>query len=437
MGSGGPSRYDRFSGPSSKDNREPGQRDRDRVLYTSAFQRLAEVTQVVSPDEGHVFHNRLTHSLKVAQVARRLAEKLLNDKTQKEIAESLGGIDPDVTEAAALAHDIGHPPFGHITEQALEQLVTDAGEPDGFEGNAQSFRIVTRLSVRSRRPTPGLDLTRATLNAILKYPWLKGHGLKKNKWGAYRSEEQEFLWARELVPAGDFTKGVEAELMDWADDVTYAVHDAADFYCAGIMPLDRLASQGDDSERKRFFDEVFLRLGDDLDYRRWELEQAFTKLVNWMPFDQNYLGTRDHRARTRYTTANLIQRYIEAVSLQVPSKVGEPRIVLDPERQKEVFMLKQLTWHYVILNPSLGAQQYGQKKIIKELFTIFQEAAETPRHEDRRIFPFAFREELDLAGRDSHRITRIICDFIASMTEKQAYAQYGKLTGVNPGSSLH
>jgi dGTPase len=197
-----------------------------------------------------------------------------------------------------------------------------------------------------------------------------------------------------------------------------------------------LASSGDDSERKRFFDEVFLRLGDDLDYRRWELEQAFTNLVTWMPFDQNYLGTRDHRARTRYTTANLIARYIEAVSLQAPSRPSERRIKIEPEREKEVFMLKQLTWHYVILNPFLGAQQYGQKKIIRELFTIFQEAAATPRHEDRRIFPFAFREELELAGGASRHMTRIICDFIASMTEKQAYALYGKLTGVNPGSSL-
>jgi dGTPase len=333
---------------------------------------LAEVTQVVSPDEGHVFHNRLTHSLKVAQVARRLAEKLRNDKDQRAISEALGGIDPDVIEAAALAHDIGHPPFGHITEQILEELVTEAGEPDGFEGNAQSFRIVTKLAVRSRAPTPGLDLTRATLNALLKYPWLKGRGLKENKWGAYGSETPEFLWARELVPAHDLMKGAEAEIMDWADDVTYAVHDVADFYCAGIMPLDRLASSGDESERKRFFDEVFVRLADDLPFRRWELEQAFTSLVTWMPIDQTYLGTREHRASMRYTTANLIHRYIDAVALQVPSAAGVPRIQIDPEKQKEVFMLKQLTWHYVILNPSLGAQQYGQKRLIRELFHMFQ-----------------------------------------------------------------
>src|SRR5260370_11195648 len=130
----------------------------------------------------------------------------------------------------------------------------------------------------------------------------------------------------------------------------------------------------------RVWEGVLVRLGEDRDYRRWELEEAFTKLVNWMPFNQNYLGTREHRAKTRYTTANLIDRYIHAVSLRVPSKPGESRIVINPEQQKEVLMLKQLTWHYVILNPSLGAQQYGQKKIIRELFGIFQEAAGTQSH---------------------------------------------------------
>jgi dGTPase len=351
-------RYDRRSGRSgSGDSRSAAQRDRDRLLYTSAFQRLAEVTQVISPGEGHVFHNRLTHSLKVAQVARRLAEKLLSQ--QPTDADALGGIDPDVVEAAALAHDIGHPPFGHIAEEMLEKLVTDAGEKDGFEGNAQSFRIVTKLAVRPQDAILGLDLTRATLNALLKYPWLKGRGPKKNKWGAYTSEQPEFLWARELAAAGDCRKSAEAELMDWADDVTYAVHDASDFYCAGLMPLDRLASR-DDSERKRFFDEVFHRLGADLEFRRWELEEAFTKLVAWMPFDQKFVGTKKQRAKVHTMSGFFIDRYVGSVALRVPNNSSETTILIDIEHQKEVFMLKQLTWHYVILNPALGAQQFGR-----------------------------------------------------------------------------
>jgi len=128
-----------------QDYRTPAQVDRDRVLYSSAFARLAEVTQVVSADRGYVFHNRLTHSLKVAQLARRISEKM--HISQKEVADALHAPDPDVAEAAALAHDLGHPPFGHIAEKELDRLARKEGLSDGFEGNAQSFRIVARLAV--------------------------------------------------------------------------------------------------------------------------------------------------------------------------------------------------------------------------------------------------------------------------------------------------
>ena len=168
------------------------------------------------------FHNRLTHSLEVAQIARRLAENVL--ETRREEAAALGGIDPDVVEAAALAHDLGHPPFGHIAEKKLDELVLDANNSDGFEGNPQSFRVVTKLALR-HQDFPGLNLTRATLNALLKYPWLRraGGGPQYRKWGAYSSEDDEFQWARTLDPSSVDAKSPEAELMDWADDVAYSV----------------------------------------------------------------------------------------------------------------------------------------------------------------------------------------------------------------------
>ena len=128
-----PGRDDRFNPGDKDDQRTRGQRDRDRLLYSANFRRLAGVTQVASPAEPDIFHNRLTHSLKVAQVGRRLAEKLMNEQTEE--AESVGGIDPEVVEAAALAHDLGHPPFGHVAETTLEQLLQDKNARDGFEGN--------------------------------------------------------------------------------------------------------------------------------------------------------------------------------------------------------------------------------------------------------------------------------------------------------------
>src|SRR6185312_14400549 len=151
------------------DSRSRFQRDRDRVLYSSAFRRLAGVTQVVQAAEGHVFHNRLTHSLKVAQVARRLSEYLLKFGNAEQIVE-LGGLDSDVAECAALLHDIGHPPFGHAAEYEIQRSFKERGITDGFEGNAQSFRVATWVS--SRDPSArGLDLTAASLAGLLKYPW--------------------------------------------------------------------------------------------------------------------------------------------------------------------------------------------------------------------------------------------------------------------------
>jgi dGTPase len=148
--------------------------DRDRVLYSPHLARLAEVTQVRASGEGFLVHNRLTHSLKVAQLARRIAEKLV--KVQEDLSGHVG-LDPDAAEAAGLAHDMGHPPFGHIAEKELDSLVRDRGVSDGYEGNAQTFRIVARLSVGDSSSqendvdVPGLNLTARTINGLLRYPW--------------------------------------------------------------------------------------------------------------------------------------------------------------------------------------------------------------------------------------------------------------------------
>jgi dGTPase len=170
------------------DTRRPAALDRDRVLYSSQFARLAEVTQVVSADRGYVVHNRLTHSLKVAQLARRMAERLVLESGER-LIQALGGLDPDTAETAALAHDLGHPPFGHVVEDELDELLRKHKLEDGYNGNAQSFRIVSRLAVGdlipdkpAKRLMPGLNLTRASLNGILKYPWLRSDR-QWEKWG--------------------------------------------------------------------------------------------------------------------------------------------------------------------------------------------------------------------------------------------------------------
>jgi dGTPase len=351
---------------------------------------------------------------------------------QPKIADSVG-VDPDTTEAAALAHDLGHPPFGHLAEEALDELATRAGLEDGFDGNAQSFRIVTRLALRSR-DSNGLNLTRATLNAILKYPWLRGKGPYKDKWGAYETEREYFLWAR----SGDISdqrKAVEAEIMDWADDVTYAVHDMSDFFRAGLIPLDRLASRHDDSARQRFFEEVFKRDGDKLtrDFSSSELKERFTDIVTLFPFDQPYAGTNEHRARLRQQSSGLIGTYVAALQLREPKDASDRTVTIDPAARNEVAMLKQLTWHYVILNPSLATQQYGQRRLVQALFGSLRDAAIQDNH---TVFPYAIRDELSKKPA-KEGVTRLVVDYIASMTERQAHSLFLKLTGSSPGSAIH
>jgi len=163
----GAERVIRHHSASPEDQRTPYQRDRDRILYSSAFRRLAGITQVARAGESDVFHTRLAHTLKVAQVGRRLAEVVMRNQTAEAVTL---GVDPEVVEAACLAHDLGHPPFGHLGEKVLNELVTIQGDQDGFEGNAQSFRVLTKLAIRFNR-CDGLDLTRATLAACIKYPW--------------------------------------------------------------------------------------------------------------------------------------------------------------------------------------------------------------------------------------------------------------------------
>jgi len=394
------------------------------VLYSSALRRLAQVTQVVSAGVGHVFHNRLTHSLQVAQVGRRLAERL-----RAPSSPATDPPEPDVVEAACLVHDLGHPPFGHIAEDELNELGKEFG---GFEGNAQSFRIVTKLSQHSPNHR-GLDLTRATLAAVLKYPWLRGENSeKRHKWGAYFTELKDFKFATELCPAAKICT-VEAKLMDWADDITYSVHDLDDFYRAGLIPLHLLADKRSDRERRAFFEAVYARhperQGIWADHR--ELEEAFNELViGLFPLDRAYTGEWKERALLRDFSSQLIGRYIGATAI---SEDGDMRLQIDKDRELEVTMLEELTWVYVIQAPSLISQQAGQRHVIRTLFSLYSNAALSKAK--LHLFPPFYRQAIEDSPDEEHKL-RVVVDLIAGMTEAQALAMHNRLTGVSVGSGL-
>jgi dGTPase len=445
-----PQRADRFQlphhleEPRPDDPRSPFAHDRDRVVYSSALRRLAGVTQVVDPKEGHVFHNRLTHTLKVAQIARRLAERWCKTKE----AKALGGIEPEVVEAAALIHDLGHPPFGHIAEKALDDLVKAAGDSDGYEGNAQSFRIVTKLAVRDAR-YPGLNLTRATLNAVLKYPWFRETGGThyEKKFGAYRSEQAEFEFARALGRPGDKQKSVEAALMDWADGIAYAVHDLEDFYRAGLVPLDRLSAS--ENEQRRWLEQA-LEKKPLSGYAPREVAAALEDLLELSPVREAYRGSKRHRALLRMFTGLLIDRYMRGLRLrtgaddeggwQVESVGdGEVSVEIDSALHVELEVLKQLTWGFVIDNPALATQQYGKERVIRDLFDTFLEAAAEGNW--AAVLPVRAAEQLTLTELPAEPGKRAICarvvaDLISSLSDSEALLVHRRLSGADAGSVL-
>ena len=357
-------------------------------MHTSAFRRLAGVTQVADAREGKEYHNRLTHTLKVAQISRRIAEKLCRE--QPAVVAEIGGVDPEVAEVAALAHDLGHPPFGHVAEKALDELLKENGVQEGYEGNAQSFRIITKLSIR-RVNHDGLNLTRASLNAVLKYPWPRQvSGFQSNKWGFYPSEAEIFKWVRETEQNHSKRRSPEAEIMNWADDIAYSIHDLEDFYRAGLIPLDRLINNRD--LRADFCESVFKRWSKDqpdIKFDRNEFEEAFESIINLFPGVEPYRGTIKQRAAIRNATSNLINDYASSISLKVPEKddSDDPYINIEDRPRKEIKMLKELTREYVIFNSALATQQHGKSRIIKELFEIYSGAISGDGNWQVEIFP--------------------------------------------------
>jgi dGTPase len=409
--------------------RSEGQRDRDRIVYSSAFQRLGGVTQVTASEPGHIFHTRLTHSVKVAQFARRSVERFRKQAAETGDAELPEGakrlansLDRDAAEAVSLGHDLGHPPFGHVGEQALKEAT--GGD---FEGNAQSFRIVSRLSARATDPA-GLNLSRQTLNGLLKYPWMRDetHPKRSEKYGAYRTDEQAFNFAREDSP--EHEPSALARLMDWADDVTYAVHDMDDFFRAGLVPLDRLKGQGREVER---FAAALTERG-----RIKDVDKAIAALQDvlaFFPLKEPYEGRIEERIALRGFGSRLITVYMEALKLENSAAAGKIDLVIEETASEQVEVLKALTWEYVVERPSLAVMQHGHTTVVGFLYAEYFKA--TAEKGDVRIVPPAFRHRVEkdmTVGARKH----LALDLVSSLTERDAIELYRRMTGVAPGSLL-
>ncbi|MER6670557.1 dGTP triphosphohydrolase [Amycolatopsis japonica] len=423
--------------------RDAYQRDRDRVLYSSAFRRLAGVAQVAAVNEQLVLHNRLTHSLKVAQMGRRLVQHLRYRSWDMGFPKG-AELNEDVVETAGLVHDIGHPPFGHVAEDVLDQRLRQVTGLEGFEGNAQSFRVVTKLA-RRKEEHMGLNLTRATLNAVLKYPRLKPRDSAKpttswtnrgfgEKWGAYQTEWQDFAWARDSS-SGEL-RSANAILMDWADDISYATHDLEDYFRAGLIPLHNLAI-----DKKRILKHGCRRLKEDIGFNEYRFREQIDVIVD--EFGENLKSqcwdTRENRVQMNMITSKHLTSLVKAVRL-----VDRPPFVeVDQDSQYRVAALKELTWFYVIDRPPLAIQQEGQKRIIgslfDRLFTCLVKSPNSPKIpiQLRVIYRDIKRDEEatgTFKGNKEARCARAVSDYICLLTEAQAVDLGKRLEGRSQSS---
>lgn len=413
----------RYHDISKDDQRSPFAVDRDRIQYSSAFHRLAGVTQIVRAGEAEVFHTRQQHTYKVAQIGRRVAQLCHEKFRQKSDAF---GVDVEAVEAAALAHDLGHPPFGHAGEAALNHLVEQSGDEDGFEGNAQTFRIITKLSVRFTE-VGGLNLTRATMAACLKYPWYrdKTHPNKTKKWSAYKVDADAFDFARKYHDHDDQT--TEAALMDWADDIAYSVHDLEDFHRCNTIPwreiLDENGKAVKASAKKSWHNSPH-----DVETLLDGAYQRIVDLIRMFPPDllAVYDGSRPQRVSLRTFTSELIGRFIRATSL---CEEGSG-LLISREIQAEVRLLKEITKYYTISNPSLLAQQRGQKKIISDIFSaLTSESKGAPP-------PYLPRRLQYIWDYNEGKLPRFASDCISSLTEREVVSLHDRMFGMNAGSVL-
>ena len=399
-----PDDRDRFvSEPAKRGGRTEFARDRARIIHSFALRRLAAKTQIAVPWLTDFPRTRLSHSLECAQVGRELGAAL--------------GADPDLMEGACLAHDIGHPPFCHNGEDALNKIAQECG---GFEGNAQSFRLLVRLeakTVDAKGRSVGLNLTRATLDAATKYPWPRATNARK--FGVYDDDLEVFNWVRKGATEG--AQSMEAQIMDWSDDVAYSVHDLEDALVTGQVKLEALSA--DLPELYKVASGAYMS-----DISEAEAAKALSELQKLSCWPKNYDGSHAQLAGLKDLASQLIGRFALAAETATREKYGDgdltrysANLVVPREQKAEVAILKSVAAYYVI-NASAALIRYAdQQKILQELVEMV--LAKAPHSLES-----FFQDDWKQASTDAQKL-RVVVDQVASLTDPGAYALHAKLLG--------
>ena len=387
-------------------------RDRARVVHSSALRRLAAKTQVLSPTMGTDFaRNRLTHSLEVAQVGRELADSL--------------GLDPDVVDTACLSHDLGHPPFGHNGERALNEWAADIG---GFEGNAQTLRLLTRIEPKVFGPdgvTYGLNLTRASLDASTKYPWPSAQGIPdpsgRSKYGFFDDDTAAFEWLRAGAP--DRQRCIEAQVMDLSDDIAYSVHDFEDAIVGDYVDVTALGARVNHDD---LVDSMFEWIGGEFSHD--ELIAAFDRLDLLDPWIDQWDGSRAAHGRLKNLTSQLIGRFAGAAVQATREEHGTVALarfggslVVPQEIQAEIAVLKGIVAAFVMSTNARRPIYQQQRDVLTELADVLLWTA--PSNLDS-----GFMADWNAAD-DDHQRKRAVVDQVASLTDQSAMAWHTRLVG--------
>jgi dGTPase len=390
--------------PAKRVGRTEFMRDRARVIHSAALRRLAAKTQVAVPWENDFQRTRLSHSLECAQIGRELGESL--------------GADPDLLETACLSHDLGHPPFGHNGEEALAEVAKDFG---GFEGNAQSFRLLTRIEAKTvdkDGKSVGLNLTRASLDAGTKYPWPRA--INPRKFGVYDDDVEIFNWMRQGSPPD--RKCIEAQIMDWSDDCAYSVHDLEDAIFVGQIKVENFEKDFDILHNE-------MQTGYGSTATKDEAAAALERLQQLSCWPRYYDGSHRSLARLKDSTSQLIGRFVLAAELETRKVHGDgplqrysADLVIPREQQVEVDFLKAIAGHYLI-GAAVSQERYAKQQVlIKELVEMLHKHAGT--HLDS-----IFAKDWAVATNDTERM-RIVIDQIASLTDPGAYALHARLSAL-------
>ena len=390
--------------PPAEHRRGPFVRDRARVLHSSALRRLAAKTQVVGVGVGDFPRTRLTHSLECAQIGREFGAEL--------------GCDPDLVDAACLAHDLGHPPFGHNGEVALAGLAAGCG---GFEGNAQSLRLLTRLEAKVAGA--GLNLTRATLDARSSThgaPRAPGRHGPPAKFGYYADDGVAYRWIKEQAPEGKLC--LEAQVMDWADDVAYSVHDLEDGLQAGHITLRALRGAAERAAVTDWLPGTVPRA-----LTGAELDEVWDGLLGLPFWPKSFDGGPAALAALKHLTSELIGRFCgsaqEATLAAAEGRFPLTRYAADlvvPRRQRlECALLKGVTAHFVMSRKGVAARQAAERELIAELAAAVRIGA--PGTLDPLLRPGY------LAADSDHARLRVVVDQIASLTDTSAIAWHDRL----------